>query len=211
MATTKLALYNKALRHLGERKLASLSESREPRRVLDDIWDGEAIRYVLDQGLWRFAKRSIEIEYAASITPSFGYSRAFSLPTDWVRPIEICVDEYFNAPLDYYSIEAGYIYADHDTLYFAYVSDDTDYGSNYELWPPTFTEWVGYWLAMQAASRLNPDKLEELVSLEQRARRDAQATDAMSSPTKDKPVGRWVSARAGGRWLDRGKRSSLTG
>ena len=35
---TKLGLYNRALRVLGETKLSSLSEAREPRYILDDIY-----------------------------------------------------------------------------------------------------------------------------------------------------------------------------
>lgn len=213
MATTKLALYNKALRHLGERKLASLSENCEPRRVLDDIWDGEAVEYCLEQGLWRFARRTVEAEYAPSIEPSFGYSRAFSLPDDWVRPMEVCLDAYFRTPLEEYNIEAGYIYADHDTLYIGYVSKDTDYGKDYDLWPPTFTEWVGSWLASEACVRItgDTDRAEYLRRIQAHKLRDAQATDAMSSPTKDRPHGRYVSSRLGGRFGDRGSRSNLIG
>ena len=36
---TRLQLYNSALLLLGERNLASLSENREPRRLLDHVWD----------------------------------------------------------------------------------------------------------------------------------------------------------------------------
>ena len=37
MANDQLSLYNNALTVLGERKIASLTENREPRRVLDDV------------------------------------------------------------------------------------------------------------------------------------------------------------------------------
>jgi hypothetical protein len=39
MSASKLKLYNDALGILGERRLASLTENREPRRVLDEVWD----------------------------------------------------------------------------------------------------------------------------------------------------------------------------
>jgi hypothetical protein len=66
LATTKLSLYNGALRELGSRKLSSLSENRESRRVLDDIWDGGFRDEILESGLWTFAVRSIEIDRDSS-------------------------------------------------------------------------------------------------------------------------------------------------
>jgi hypothetical protein len=63
MAVSRLSIYNGALRECQERKLASLSEDREPRRVLDDVWnDGDGLlRFVLRQKQWRFARRTVEI------------------------------------------------------------------------------------------------------------------------------------------------------
>ena len=44
----RLDVYNGALRRLGSRRLASLTENREPRRVLDDIWNnGALVNYAL--------------------------------------------------------------------------------------------------------------------------------------------------------------------
>jgi hypothetical protein len=37
-SVSQLFIYNEALGHLGERRLANLSENREPRRVLDSYW-----------------------------------------------------------------------------------------------------------------------------------------------------------------------------
>ena len=45
--TDKLTVYNETLGLLGERKLASLTEQREPRRVLDGFWD-QTVAYCLD-------------------------------------------------------------------------------------------------------------------------------------------------------------------
>ena len=44
--TTQLFIYNEALGHLGERVLASLTEGREPRRVLDSYWS-DVVAYAL--------------------------------------------------------------------------------------------------------------------------------------------------------------------
>src|ERR1700724_1414124 len=71
--TTQLFIYNEALGHLGERQLASLSEPREPRRVLDSYWS-DVVGFCLSQGLWKFAKRTILIDNSSSLTPQFGYN-----------------------------------------------------------------------------------------------------------------------------------------
>ncbi len=47
LVTTKLQIFNGALRMCGERKLASLSEDRQPRRLLDDEWADGAVDYCL--------------------------------------------------------------------------------------------------------------------------------------------------------------------
>jgi hypothetical protein len=59
--TDKLGLYNLALGHLEERKLASLTENREPRRVLDDYYDQE-LAYCLERKFWNFIYRTVSID-----------------------------------------------------------------------------------------------------------------------------------------------------
>ena len=41
---TRLQLYNRALRIIQERKLSSLTEKREPRFLLDDVWEEGGVR-----------------------------------------------------------------------------------------------------------------------------------------------------------------------
>ena len=77
--TTQLFIYNEALGHLGERQLASLAEPREPRRVLDSYWS-DVVGFCLSQGLWKFAKRTVQIDNDASVTPQFGFNYCFPIP-----------------------------------------------------------------------------------------------------------------------------------
>ena len=114
--TTQLELYNKALRHIGERKLASLSEAREPRRYLDDEYS-DTILLCLRAGLWNFAMRGIQIDSDSSIEPSFGYQYAFPKPSDWVRTSLLSTNETFDPPLRYYQDQNGYWLCNADTLY----------------------------------------------------------------------------------------------
>lgn len=209
--TTQLAVYNKALGHLGERKLASLAENREPRRVLDDHWDVDTF---LEMGLWRFARRTARFTYDPSIEPPFGYRRGFPVPDDFIRTAKLASDEYFKAPLEEYSIEARVWYADEDEIYVSYISNDPQYGGNIGEWPPSFEEWVACYLASKAAMRITGDekKANYLLALEGKLLTIAKSRDAMEDPTQPLPHGRWARSRSArsGR-ADRGNRNSLLG
>lgn len=160
MATSQLGLYNIALFAVGERPLSSLTEDREPRRLLDEIWTrggGGTVRYVLEQGLWNFATRAVQIDADSEFSPTFGFTNAFTLPEDMVRMIEISADDEFGDPLHYYDFEAHYIYASVDPIFLKYVSDHTSYGGDLSLWPETFTLYAGHWMATQLAPRLTND------------------------------------------------------
>lgn len=208
--TTKLSIYNGALTRVGERKLASLSENREPRRVLDSVWDDGFLNKILQAGQWKFATRAAEVDYDAAITPDFGLRYAFEKPSDFVRTCAICSDEYFNQPLLDYSDNAGYWYADLQTIYVKWVSNGADYGADYDLWPANFVEFAEWALAEKIVKRLTQSEsgLQDARKELAKARTMALSTDAQSEPTKFPPSGSWVGARGGGR---RGGRSRTDG
>ena len=91
----KLSIYNGALLFIGDRQLSALTDNVEPRRLLDGVWDRDGIDTVLEHGQWNFAMRSAKYEYSPSVTPSFGHSRAFEKPSDFVRLCAMCSDEFF--------------------------------------------------------------------------------------------------------------------
>lgn len=218
MATTQLKLYNEALtEYLGERELASLTENREPRRVLDSVWGTPAsglARACLEQGHWKFALRGAKLEYTSAITPAFGYRRAFEKPVDCVKLTMLCADEWFRNPLTAYTEEAGFWFADYDELYLTYVSNDAAYGMDLSLWPESFSRYVAASLAARAAIRIKQNRQDkrDLEALAEKLLRDARSKDAMQGPTKFLPPGSWLRSRAsGGVPYDRGSKSSLYG
>ena len=198
--TDKLSLYNAALSHIGERKLASLTEEREPRYVLDDIFDDGAIDYCLEQGLWSFATRTLEKDYTPSVEPDFGYRRGFQKPTDWLRTVALATDEYFKTPLTEYADETGFWYADWDKIYARYVSNDPLFGGNYALWPETFKLFVTRWMAFQAAPRITSSKVsvDELEKKAEKALHNAKSNDGSAKPTTFLPTGSWAASRRRG-------------
>lgn len=213
--TDKLSVYNTALTHCGSRRLASLAENREARRALDAAWAGGILNRALRAGQWDFAARSVLIDVSPSVEPEFGLRYAFDKPDDYIRTLNISGDEYFNEPLLQYQFEGGYFYADVEPLYLRYVSNGTDFGGDYSLWPPDFAEYVALLLAAQVAERLSGGRRTK-AELEEQAKmmlKDAKGTDAADQPTKFPPHGSWTRARmgSGGSSRDRGPTGNLIG
>ena len=209
---TRLGLYNDALAHLGERKLVTVTDDDESRHALDLHYD-RALRYCLEQGLWNFALRTVQVDSSAALAPALGYTYAFEQPTDWIRTAQVSADENFTRPLDDFSEEGGNIwYAFVDPIYVQYVSDDAGYGLDIGAWPETFTEYVGCHLAVRVAKRLTAAGAADLAELrkeEKRLRIDARAKDAMNQVAGRMPAGTWVTSRGGG--ARRGPRSQTLG
>lgn len=195
---SQLTVYNGALLLCGERFLASLTEEREPRRLLDRVWDnGGGLKACLEMGQWNFAMRTIQIDYDTNIEPDFGYRRAFAKPDDWVITSSLCQDEYFRAPVLAYTDEAGYLYSDLDTMYLRYVSNDASYGLNLSAWPESFREYVEEYFASKIIRKLTNSEDEERKSYQRLKKKllTAKSRAAMAGPTEFAPQGRWGRAR----------------
>jgi hypothetical protein len=211
---TRLGLYNGALMECGERELLTLSENREPRRLLDRAWDNGLIDYVLGQGQWKFAKLTVELAASTSIEPDFGYRNAYEYPSDHIRTCGVSADEYMNTPLTQYTSERNVWFTEAEPLYVSYVSNDSSYGGDLSLWPGDFCLYVEAYLAHRIVRKLTQDKEDwgRLFKLTKVRLKDAKSSDAMEGPTVFPPTGAWVSARAGrGSPRDRGNRGSLIG
>lgn len=213
MAATQLSLYNGALRKLKERKLATLQDNTEARRLLDDAWSGR-VESNLEKALWRFARRTMKVTYDTNYTPAFGHKYRFVKPADFVRTIGVWHDDRLSSPLLQYLDEGGYWYSDQPEFYVSFVSNDVNYGGNYALWPKTFEEMVEYDLAYAVCGRLSNSAVDPETILKQlkNAELTAKSNSAMEGPTVVPPTGSWVNARRGrsGR-SDLGGRGQLIG
>lgn len=212
--TDQLRVYNEALRICGQRKLSSLIDSNNARYLLDDAWGNNGVNHCLEKGQWNFARRSSKLTYDPTVTPDWGYRRAFNKPADWVQTVMISGDEKFQMPLTAYLDEAGYWFCDLDDLYVSYVSADKNYGLNIGLWPSAFADYVSAHLAAVIIHTLSGDagKRKEVLDYEKVQLQNAKSRDASNQPTKFPAQGSWVTARHGARTLaDMGNRSQLTG
>lgn len=199
--TDKLSVFNLALLHLRERRLASLTEQREPRRVLDDIFDqvqGEC----LAEGLWNFMLRAIEIDSSSTVSTQFGWKYAFKIPDDWIRTVLISTTETFNPPLLDYAEETGYWYADWTPIFVKYVSSDPLYGQNLGRWTANFTAYVALKLAEYGCGRITGSETllngpDGIVRRCYKAKIKAKSNDAMNQPPGQMPTGTWARSRRG--------------
>lgn len=195
--TTQLDIFNNSLLLCGERFLASLTEEREPRRLLDQVWSSGGVRKCLEDGQWNFAMRTVQIDYDSGVEPSFGYNRAFSKPDDWVLTSAVCTDEFFRVPQIRYWDEANYWYSDVDTLYVRYVSNDALYGMNLNKWPESFREYVEEFFASKVIRKItNSDDEEKMCLLRLKEKlKHAKSRAAMAEPTSFPATGNWSNSR----------------
>lgn len=211
----QLLLYNASLRLLGEGSLGSLTENREPRRLLDSVFNNGWINYCLQQGYWKHALRTQAMQFDPSISPSFGYRKAFPLPDDFLRTYALSADEYFSVPLEEFREEAGFIFCEYETIYMSYISNDPQYGLDTSLWPETFKRYVESHGAAEIAERLiqNDTKLANIFKIRKTRLSDAKSKDAMEDGVRFPPIGSWVMARRNGRVSrrDNGNRGNLYG
>jgi len=214
--TDKLSVFNDALLLLGERTLSGLTEEREPRRLLDQVWDNGAVNSCLERGQWYFAMRTVRIDFDPAVSPDFGYQYAFDKGSDWIITSAVCSDEYFRWPITRYTDENGYWYADEQEIYVKYVSNDVAYGNDLSIWPISFKDYVSAYLASKIVMKISGGDDKMLVYLTgndgdggylKKSLDFAKSKAAMALPTTFPARGSWSNARHRGRRQDGGNRS----
>ncbi len=196
---TQLEVYNLALYHLKETKLAAVDEAREARYVLDDWWS-QTRKYMLEAGFWKFAMRTVEITENVGAAPSLGPSRAHDKPVDWVRTYLVSASEYLDPPLEDWLEEGGYIYSDATPIFMRNISNDTAYGYDTDQWTARFVQAFSLRLALNCAGKItgmSRDSLKDLEKDADAALSIALSFEAMREPNKRPPEGKWNSGRVG--------------
>lgn len=197
MGASQLSIYNAALRYLEERKLASLTENREPRRYMDDEFNENNL-FCISQGNWNFAMRRVELDASTTQTPNFGFAFAYPKPADWNHTFQVSDNESYNPLLREWTDQNGYWYADISPIYVDYVSNDPNYGLNFGMWTPPFFEYVAARLAWLCAPRLkqNMAKVDRIEKAMKSAKATAINKDSQDLPPGMIPYGTWTQSRA---------------
>lgn len=195
MAVTQLQLYNDALRILGERKLASLSEARESRYRLDDVYDFGAVDYCLEVTKPRFA--SLVDKLTTSVTSTeYGFANTFTLPADYIAMVGLFSDAGLDEPITRFIEQGDTLATDHATVYLRYTSSTS--GADFDLWTPSFGKVVSAYLAKEIAPRLRRDMVEAAAAGFTAERNAFLTTDASE---ESRPRSKPATATLSQEWL----------
>lgn len=178
------------------------------RRLLDESWD-KAVAFMLKEGMWNFAQRTVALEYETDVEPSFGYSYLFEIPTDYVRLIAMSSSGELFPPLNDFLEENGFWAANCNPLYVQYVSNDASYGLDQGRWPETFNTALAHYLAVKIApaARLSVAATNELKKDFALALKNCRTKDALDQAPMRTPPGRLTMARSGGRLINDQRRA----
>ena len=151
---------------------------------------------------WHFAKKQAQIAQDAD-APLFKYAYAFTLPTDFMRLVELEDRWVFSVdratqdtnPIPPYEMQGRSLLTDMTApLRIGYVRDLTDEPT---LWHPLFEEVV---VAALAAALANPlaksmSTVEAMLKLRRLKVTEARRVNAIQQPPKHIPDGSWMVAR----------------
>ena len=138
---SKLDIWNRGLRKIGEARLSGLDEDSVNGRMLRDGYE-ESKRAVLEMHSWKFARKQANLPLNAT-TPLEGYANSFKLPSDLLKII------YFNNtyPNDRQRIPfttvGRDIHTDEGVVKITYLSHDVEEGD----FSAGFTECLSTYIA----------------------------------------------------------------
>lgn len=192
---TKLEIYQYALRHLADARLALISDDVECRFALDDAWP-RAVPYVLGLCGWRFALKTAALAAGGAAMP--GYSNSYALPADCLLVHGLFRTAGTNTgrecPFDLREQGAN-ISANVASATIRYVSNSY-IDPAFADWPEKFAQLVGAYLAFLVAERVTGERgssgrMSQLFSSLLPA---AQKSDAV-------PDNVWLIYQRSGAWL----------
>ena len=159
MALDKLGIYNNALQLIGERKLSSISENREPRRLLDSAYNFGAVNYCIEIVKPSFSRKTIKLT-SSTTSASHDLDNVFDLPDDWISTVDVYSDSRLDQPISRYINEDRTIACEYDTIFVRYASSDN--AEAFTKWSPSFAHVVSTYLAREISTRLTPEEYEIL-------------------------------------------------
>lgn len=201
--TTKLKLYEKAAVNLLQERPGTLADDTLVVRELNAVYE-DAVKGCLEEGLWRWALRTVKSTYDASFdTSEFGgLPYCHILPDDFVRIGKIGSDPDFHHELmDYELTGPGKrLYTNSAEIYLQYVSNGPTYGFDLAQWPESFADAVGHRLAQRVAlivTKKDGDRTANEKDGDIQVAK-AKVRSAVDDRVKTKPPGILTRSRFGG-------------
>lgn len=184
MATSDVAIANRALGKLGGTTIVSLTQDSPAARAVNAIYTGVR-RAEIRKHPWNFAKTRASLAAKAD-APEFGFAYAFALPADCLRVLN-------KADVDW-KIEGQDILSDDGgPLEIIYLRDVTDPN----VFDEAFIEAFACKLAMELAEKLtsSSEKKNSAGNDYKFALSEARRTNAIERMSEDRLTDEWERAR----------------
>lgn len=193
-ATTKLIVYNEALRELGAHPLANIVSVNTRLTELDGAFE-HAVEYLLSRVDWNFAKRRASRTGVSDTSfPPFTYR--YTRPSDYLRKVWFKLSAADEFQIDH--TESGAVlYGFEESALLEYMSDHAD---NYDPanWPPQFTRCMSIYLALLVGpklARVGDDDTKALYQKLEIAIGEAQRQEAVFATNASIPTERNTTMR----------------
>lgn len=181
MAVDKLALYNNAALLIGQRSFTGLTEDREPRYLLDSVYDLGAIEYCLEIVKPTFARKTTALASPA-VSTAHDLDSVHTLPDDYIALVGVYSDSKLDQPISRYIIEDGKLACEYAIIYLRYISDS--HVTTFTNWTPSFSSVVAAYLAREICLKLSPDQYEAISALFADRIEVARGLDAEQEPAE---------------------------
>lgn len=153
MTISKLGLYNSALRRAGSERLSDLTENREARHKLDEIWDAGAVKHCARLALPGFARKTVAFTSSTTVS-THGFQYEHDLPSDFAGLVGLFLDEDLDTESQRRLVEGGKLYTENASVWLRYAAV---YDSDFTNWTTDFESVVAAWLAYQYRQRTDPE------------------------------------------------------
>lgn len=194
---------NNGLQIIGADRISDPNEASESARQAASVYD-QTVREEIQKQAWLFAKAQIRLP-ASATAPTFRFARAFTLPADFIRLVELEDRWVFSVargvdtdPVPPYEIQGRAVFTDLGApLGITYLRDVS---ADPMVWSPMFSAVVSAALALKLAMTLT--KSDGMVSLANKRYlqdlKEAKRTNAIQLPPQQIPDGSWIAARFDG-------------
>lgn len=190
MVSSKVDVCNLALSLLNVAPISSIDNPETDTEELCALWYDQTRKEALRRHSWNFAIKR-KVLAANNEAPAFGYSKAFNLPDDYIRLIQVTeTDGYLDSPLaaTRYAVEDGKLligqYADSSgsSLRLVYVSDFKTVAQM----DASFIDYLAVLLAQKIAYQVTQSNttIERCDALMEKAESRARSMDGQENPPR---------------------------
>lgn len=174
MSVTEVSLCANALRKLGDQPITSLSDDSDRARLANALY-APTRDSVLRAHPWNFAMKRVQLAQVQT-GPAWGWTYAYSLPSDCLRVITTDLDE----DLTPWVVEGRQLLTDASTVKLAYIAQITDTAVFDALFADTLTDRLAYEFALAITAKSDLAKL--FYQSYQLKLKEARSIDGIENP-----------------------------